>query len=484
MSQDTTAAPAGRFRVNLKGLILGVACLAAIAWAGRAVWENVEINKLQKTLRSGEPDDRMYAARVLGTTEDDDVDAAVPALCRALADDPDAGVRAIAANGLGMTGLVVWKRSPAGPAGPEAVRALTAALKDGDASVRGEAAAALGLLARSAPIAPPPSLCDLLLSDASVDVRVTSATALGMFRKDPEVALPALFDGLGRDKTRVRLACFNALSSDKLTPNGSSVPLLLKALKDGPDVRVRSRAAALLGRVEPPDAQAVAPLIAALNEPVGKEPPPLVDPPPPGAVPLAGAVVAGGGGGGGSAPESWDVAVHAANALGRVAAKVGSEADAGTALAALMKSEVNWRANAAASGLAAMGPKALKVAPALIGAVKDSVENGKPDGDGVNSSAARALGEVAPGSASAPEAVDVLTRALDSPHDGLRNAAVAALPKFGKAAEPAVPKLQSLVDRPNGSRAEAAIGRQARRAIAQIQAGDGGDQAAPVPGGT
>ena len=79
---------------------------------------------------------RMRAAHALGETRSEDK-SIVPALTKALEEDPDADVRYVAARALGKIG------------GPEAVPALTGALGDFNGAVRGEALRALQTIERA-----------------------------------------------------------------------------------------------------------------------------------------------------------------------------------------------------------------------------------------------------------------------------------------------------------------------------------------------
>src|SRR5262249_15089682 len=100
---------------------------------------------------------------------------------------------------------------------------------------------------------------------------------------------------------------------------------------------------------------------------------------------------------------------------------------------------VSRRAQAAAA-LGAFGPAAESAVPVLIQALRDDPVKKDEDRYFYGSSAARALGRIAPGTRSAADALSALIEVLDPRSDvhlGTRLGAIEALPAFG-ASDPRV----------------------------------------------
>ena len=175
-------------------LCVGVLALAAcgtspddqpIAGSGDDVLLESEISlagptmDLVRAMRSEDPAVRLHSAVALGKSRDP---AAAPALVRELA-DKDSYARKAAAEALGC----VLEKAPADPARGAAFKALSALLRDSDASVRYQAVDAFSRLHERRAV---PLLIKLMKGDTDELVRGHAAFALG------EIADPAAFDAL------------------------------------------------------------------------------------------------------------------------------------------------------------------------------------------------------------------------------------------------------------------------------------------------
>jgi HEAT repeat protein len=445
-------------------MLVLVACCAAIAWAGRVVWESVPSNRMTSLLRSGSAESRRLAARDLAAASTDELDVAIPALIDAL-DDADREVAEEAARGLGidvLTAQRVHKLSGVN----SAFDALARALADGRAEVRTAAIRSLGLIGNAVAVAPPPALVRILAEDPSDQMRALAANALGSFHTDIDDAVAPLLDALACGPFDVKSACNFALSARAFKPSSKLVPYLIGKLeKKGGDVRVRYRSASLLGRVGPDAREAIPSLIAAAQEPLATAPDPL---------PKLGGGEAGGGGMAlapramGTAPpqetpEDWDPAVQAALALGRIAHGTGSAPAIATLLAGLLNSEHDWRCESAARGLNEMERDALPATGALTARLTE-IATGRRKASGWESWITMAIGRAAPGSPAEPEAIKALSVALDADDPGIRRLAAAALGSFGPAASASIPRLRALA-----GKADREVAPAAKRALRSIE---------------
>jgi len=124
-----------------------------------------------------------------------------------------------------------------GPGAANAVPALIAVLKDGDADVRWAAAKALGNIGPASQ----PAIHDLIgaLKDSNDKVRAAAAAALGGIGADPELSAPALIEALKDKSDYVRKAAAEALGKNKPGASANTiVPALTAALRDeSSDVR-------------------------------------------------------------------------------------------------------------------------------------------------------------------------------------------------------------------------------------------------------
>jgi HEAT repeat protein len=125
-----------------------------------------------------------------------------------------------------------------------------------------------------------------------------------------------------------------------------------------------------------------------------------------------------------------------------VAKGSGSVDTAVAALTRSLRSEKGVRQGAAALGLFTIGEGASAAAPALTEVLTKSLAEGEDPGN--RSWLPRAIAVTAPGTASAGEAVNVLTLSLAAKEEGTRAWAAEALGRFGPAASAAVPRLREL----------------------------------------
>ncbi len=243
------------------------------SWERQGSLSGDEVAYLLDRLVTGNGCTREIAVRLLARDESGAARAGLTADLRS----PNAGLRAVAAFGLGLIGedasvdpllAVIGDADPAprvnavwalGRIGNgRAFRPVLRTLDDGDARVRTAAAETLGQLDSTAAVA---MLIRHLRSDDAASVRRTSAWALGQL--DAAEAIGALGEVLGRDRdAEVREMCAWAIGSiDK--PGADAVLLAVVRRDDNP--RVRETAAWALGSR---DDQANA---GALGEALGAE---------------------------------------------------------------------------------------------------------------------------------------------------------------------------------------------------------------------
>ena len=434
MSRDPNRDLARKRRLRVAAVIFAAAVVAL--WIQR---EFRPVNRTIRALRSGEFAARRAAADALGRAVAEDAPAAIRALADAVGDADDQ-VSAAAAVSLGRVGGVAMVDPGAQGSVQVAAAALSRAVADRRADVRVAAAEALGHLAGGMrhggdPPFDPGPVADALagtIGDPSVQVRAAARQALSALTAKtaiapPKVMLEALGPAGSPDLRKEAMAILPAFRSRL----DEAIPLLVEALADR-DPSLRYRAAGVLGSAGAAARAAVPALIAVLEEPVGPGP---ADPDlsrtgrPPGEV----------------SPDRWDPACEAARALARIAPGAGAEPahDAVAALAGALRSEHDWRWNAAAEGLFLMGKAAAAATPALATALTESITN-EDKGRKANSWAARALGLAAPGTAAEAQAIAALTTALESSAQGTRAYSADSLARFGPPALSALPLLRAL----------------------------------------
>ncbi len=518
------ASKKGRSRMGMKGLMGAVALCALIVWAGVAIRDHLAGYQPLRAIRAGNAIERRTAAQFLsGPGREIDSEEAMAALIPALGDE-NAGVRATAAESLGWVVYHLRNHPATAPVASDllkrrigvATRWLVALLSDRDPGVRAAAAIGLGTMAKRPPslVPPPPGQLAALkdksnavrrrtaklmygapdvplppelaaaLEDESAAVRTAAARALARFGPDLDPEIPALFAMMERDETEVQKACDEALM--QCWPSPALVPTLAELLKSR-DSRVRADAVNLLSRIGPEASPAIPRLIAILNERFDPE-----------QGDRSGAVVSTGTLAGlaaralehlGPSPEAiaalvdvispeslervrayerrraeHDQQAHALPTQGKSAPGIGPDP--------VLRGEF-FRIAVAVKVLGEIGPPPVAAIPALISAYNNgwSLSGG---------AIPVALGQIAPNSPAAPDAVAVLIRALDEKDPSNRLGAIEALGHFGTDAAAAIPKLQALqADRDTSIRDAAAKSLAALEAQSPADAGGHAGQPRP-----
>jgi HEAT repeat protein len=374
-------------RVNLGHPLVLVAVCLLTTWAGLRIWENWKRTDPVRVIRRGNVTERRRAAQELGVVGGDtDFETVMVALVRALK-DPDGDVRAAAAESLGAVGSGLLRR----PARTSAEQAWT----------RQQVQVATRALTAS-------------LSDAEPSVRESAISGFSLLGKASKVDLPPeLLAGLKDESPSIRRATSKALGNVQLSP--AAVPILIEALEGG-DREIRFHATELLSRLGPDAKQAVPALLATLREPWDAEERKRSQ----------------------RVGWDWDPACGAAKALGRIATSEEVIAN----LARMLSSDIAERTSSAAEGLGDLGPPAVAAVPSLIAAYEKVVGSRQHTIGQIRIPSA--LARIAPGSRSAPEALAILVRALDSGDVSVRLGAAQAVGRFGRDATRAIPKLRTL----------------------------------------
>ena len=383
------SASAARFQTGMRGLLVAVACFGIVTWAGRSLWESQHpAIGAARGLASPEPADRVGAAVQLRSLGLVDPVRAVPPLVAALG-DREAEVRIAAVESLGVICGVVIGTGSAGDPIRAAARGLIGASKDPEPNVRKAAMNALASLNRQ------------------------QGTA-GVV--DPREVIGVLAAALGDPDEEVRLAALHSLSS--YGPHVSSdPPAALAATLEDPSPR--NRAAAIT-------------TLAAFPSSLDRWLPSLLR---------------------NAEHESLEVRLACYMAVTRYRSPPFS-ADAIPSLVAALRSRSRIVRSYAAQGLFShdSDPRAAMAIPALLLLLREPIdpELAQPPGPGQPIvwngwdppvQAAYLLGQLAPGTGSAGEALAALTEVARSGHPSRRPSAILALRGFGPAADPAVPLL-------------------------------------------
>ena len=428
---------------KLQTIITLLACGGALAWATKTSLDGMKPStQWIKQLRKGDAEDRQVAARQLGDLGSEEASTVLPMLVTAMS-DPDELVRAAASSALGTAGLAAIQAKVKNVDLKAVGLALIGALKDEGADVRAAAAYSLGEFAQKlkGPDFPadPASVAQglaRLATDPEALARKRGEVALAKLGANAPVPAPAeLVEGLNAWPAKEARATAAVVLGWFKTDVGSTVPPLIRALADK-EPEVRSNAAAALGRLGEDAALALPTLASTLADPFAPVP-----------IPSLGSALAGAQGGGSYGSDvPTDPAVQAALAIGRIAtagdpAKVSVSAEAVEALVKASQSDRQALREAASSALKRIGKGASAAIPAMI---QRLVASAPTANYGSGPVVATLLGDIAPGSDRAVEAITALTSALDAEFDFTRMAAVEALGKFGPAAIAALPRLKEL----------------------------------------
>jgi len=390
-----------------------------------------------------------------------------------------------------------WAKTELVDVGPDAVPAISRALKEnGDQASARAAMEALAEMSQSSRDHVSALLEALTHTDPSI--RASAAHALGEIGPRSRAAVTALIGALKDEETNVR--CQAELALALIDPGaGAAVPALIEALRDK-DKHVRWVAGKALARIGPGAKAAVPALIEALKdegenvrwmagyalEEMGSDAraavPALIE---------------------ALKDEDEGVRAEAAEALAEIDPNVRV---AVPVLLKMLEDELRHRRSRAAAALGKIGPDVEAAVSAFIDASKDKRTHvwgnyalfkiasrpdtiptlieamGDENGD-VREEAADALGRIGP---DARAAVPALTKALSDEHEGVRYYAALALAAIGPDAGAAVPALiRALRDekdfvRWKAARALGRIGPDAEAAIPAViemlDAGDGPDR--------
>jgi HEAT repeat protein len=432
---------------------------------------------------------------------DAEVKTAIEALLHAV-EDPEPAVRSTAVNALGS---IVITESPSGLIEPDPLIAVfTRMLDDRDAMVRAEAIAAIGRAGPGRKSVPPPRLIEAL-HDESVPLRLMTIDVLTRFRGGTDTVLPHLIRGFERSGagSSERAAYVQAIR--KLRPpavTAACVPTLVAALAS-PDEQLRFEVVWAIRSFSPQCRAAVPALIEIIGkQPLDLEklgpgkPHPSAWDPACAAAPILGEVLAKLDD---SPPDEKLSRQIIASLLGvlesghpvRKLAAIGALND-GRRIAArtaaipslirLMKkmesiedpfeigpaaanalSFISDRTEAAPmvikvlresiashsrmslwaiDALQTFGPRAESAIPDLIGVLEQSKGERPPFRNGA--AAARALGEIGPGTSSSEIVVTALAKdGIASESKDTRIAAIVALARFGPGAAAAIPAIRA-----------------------------------------
>jgi HEAT repeat protein len=372
-------------------LLLGLMVCLFMTWCGFRIWDNLTRSDPVRLIHFGSVSERRQAAYDLHVVaEDTDIERVMAALVRA-SEDRDVEVRAAAAASLSALASEIVRRPDRTPAE--------------QGSTKRRLNVATRALAKG-------------LSDPEPKVRASVVRGFGELGKSGKVALPPeLFAALNDETSSVRQATFKALGAVQLTP--AAVPNLIEALGSR-DREDRFHAAWLLGRLGPEAKSAVPALLPLLKEPFDLQERKTTR--------LVGS--------------TGDPACTAARALGQI----GASEEGIAILAEMLSSDVPERVSCAALGLRDLGPRAIAAVPKLVAAY-DKLLKSKQHVIG-QMSISDAIGWIAAKSTSAPDAIAILVRALESGDEWIRRGAVEALGRFGEDAAAAIPKLRSLEQDP------------------------------------
>ncbi len=389
MGHDPDERTSGQLQrqLGMRRSVLVAAVVLFGSFAGLKAWEKLAVGDPVRLIRSGSTAEKGNAARELSVIDETtNVDRVMAALVGAV-DDDDAEVRSLAEFSLFSVVSAVLRR----PARTLADQKRT----------EQQVTVATRTFTKC-------------LSDPAASIRELAAVQFGLLAQQTQLDAPPELIAALRDMTpAVQLAAVRALREFPLT--ASVVPPLIESLVSR-DRTIRVATAELLGKLGPQAESAVPALLALLNEPFDMK-----------TIERSRAIGL-----------ARDPACAAAKALGRIS----SNPKVIDVLTAMLSSDVDERTSSAAEGLGSIGPTAVAAMPSVIAAYDRMLRSKqRPIGQ---SAIAAAIGQIAPNSESAPQAVAILMRALDSKEWSVRDAAARALGNFGKGASAALPRLRGL----------------------------------------
>jgi HEAT repeat protein len=435
------------FRNSVLVVVAAGTCVLIAVWLLRepVASQSPAESGVPRALRSGDPGTRTQALRDIAQSGMADCAKSIPAVVEAMS-DAEWSVRAEAAQSLGMLGsYAVWaKMSGVASAGSDdeplnaASKALLTALaNDGDSAVRAAAAGSLGNIAATSP-RPPTS------KGASKKGGKGSATAPVKSPVDYNAIVAALITALGDQDDAVRAAAAAAMGAAGPKVSPEPPPQLVAALKD-PSAVTRAAAGAALPGFE----RGLDPILPTL-------------------IRLA---------------RENDPTVHQAcvGALNKIKKTAISPAAVPALIEGLDNPDKQVRIQAI-SLLARFGQAAKDAVPRLIAVLDEPLaSDGTTMGGGRSAlvrftgpahEAAKALGEIVPGSPLADTSVAALSRVVRGEARQRRASAADALGKFGAAAAPAIPDLVKMLEQANDgqSRTASIDAEAASSALGQIAA--------------
>lgn len=484
---------AHRYRYGVRGLIAVIACCGVLMWAARTLWESQHpAIVLARGLDARKATERIAAIRTLASNGSDDGIVAIPLVMKRLADADD-GVRAAAADALGLLGSFTIKTGLGKNEVSAAIAGLVGLLNDSQPAVRIAAANALGNIGncdmtRMIELEPAAHALVTRLSDRSTDVRLSVIRALGFVGPrglaEPPTALvaaledesakvraeavaslanytrglprliPSLLQSMRKARSEAR-ASYSALF-EYIRPPGFSAevvhPLVLAL--DIDDRGVRQLAVSRLGALGPDAREAIPSLIQTLAEPMEVD----------GSSRLQK----------GDDPLFREPSLAAAVALGKIAPGTDLASQAAVALAEAIRSGAPACRATSIEALTHFGPEAEVVIPVLIAELQESIAAEKTEGPSDSNrdpyarwfsinSITRSLRAIAPGTPSAEKVLGVLVEILRSQSALARYSAAQAVSRFGPTAARAIPHLRALQNDP-----DPAIRRNATQALKDL----------------
>jgi hypothetical protein len=304
-----TPVEARRFQNGVRALVVLVGCCGILLWALRHLWESSHpASGAARGLQARSPSERVDAARELMRIGIGDSHDAIPPLVSAL-NDPEAEVRAAAAESLKTVASVAVNAGSAHDLVQESIAALIGSLNDRESAVRmavvdalatilasrrgGEvvdlesvfaaftemlgdpvaniriaALNGLGTTARMLAVEPPPALA-ALLDDESDVVRATALRSVACFQRGLDAWIPMILRALDRDSESVVGQTLPQEVGVLRPPAFSAVvlPTLIGAL-DSRNYHVRICAASLIAALRHEGCPAVPKLIEIVLTPI------------------------------------------------------------------------------------------------------------------------------------------------------------------------------------------------------------------------